>query len=309
VIRRVALLALLCFIWGSTWLAIKIGLDDVPPFLGAAIRFTVAAAILLVLGRIQRVPFPRTRRAHAGLLVLGLTTFAISYGVVYWSEQYLSSGLTAVLFATHPLLVLLLAHVVIEAERITIRRLLGVVLGLAGVVMIFRSDFALAHPRAPLAAAVVMLSPLTAATNNVAIKRWGSQMHVYNLTTLPMAYGAAALFGVSLLVEDSASARWTAAAVGSIAYLAVFGSVIAFVVFYSLLKRVTVTALSLISYVFPVVAVFLGWAVRGESLDATAGLGAAAILLGIAIATWRRRSAPVAALPEEIAAAPERESP
>jgi drug/metabolite transporter (DMT)-like permease len=154
-----------------------------------------------------------------------------------------------------------------------------------------------------------MLSPLTAATNNVAIKRWGSQMHVYNLTILPMAYGAAALFVVSLLSEDPGSARWTAAAVGSIAYLAVFGSVIAFVVFYSLLKRVTVTALSLISYVFPVVAVFLGWAVRGESLDATAGLGAAAILLGIAIATWRRRSAPVAALPEEIAAAPERESP
>ena len=300
---RIALLAALCFIWGSTWLAIKIGLEDVPPFLGAAIRFAIASAILFALSRLQRVPFPRSRRAHLGLLALGLNSFAMSYGVVYWAEQILPSGLTAVLFATHPLLVLVLAHLVIESERVTVRRAAGVVLGFAGVVLVFRSDLGVADPRAGFAMLVLMLSPLAAAASNVAIKRWGSRMHVYNLTTLPMAYGSVVLFGISFLTEDAGAARWTPTAVGSILFLAVFGSVVAFVVFYSLLKRVAVSSLALISYVFPVVAVALGWAVLGERLDPSAGVGTAAVVAGIAIATWRRRRGALATLPEELAPA------
>ncbi len=300
--RRFLLLAALCFIWGSTWLAIKIGLHDVPPFLGASIRFFLAAAILLILARAQRVPFPLSARAHAGLLAVGLGSFGLSYGVVYWGEQYLPSGLTAVLFATHPLLVMILAHFVIEAEPVTARRATGILLGLAGVVLVFRSDLALIHPRAPLAAGVLMLSPLAAAVSNVGIKRFGTHLHVYNLTLLPMTYGAVALLAVSLLTEDPGAARWTPAAVGSIAYLAVFGSVTAFVVYYTLLKQVAVTSLALISYVFPVVAVVLGWALLGERLDASAGAGSAAIVAGIALATWRRRRAPIPTLPEELAA-------
>ena len=115
---RFALLAALCFIWGSTWLAIKIGLEDVPPFLGAAIRFAIASAILFALSRLQRVPFPRSRRAHLGLLALGLNSFAMSYGVVYWAEQILPSGLTAVLFATHPLLVLAVIAIAVLRPRL-----------------------------------------------------------------------------------------------------------------------------------------------------------------------------------------------
>ena len=100
------------------------------------------------------------------------------------------------------------------------------------------------------------------------------------------------------------TARWTATAVGAVLYLAVFGSVFAFVAFYSLLKRVAVSTLALISYMFPVVAVLLGWAVLGEQLDSGAWVGTAAIVGGIALATWRRRAV-AAALPEEIGAAAE----
>ncbi|MFN2421774.1 MAG: DMT family transporter [Gemmatimonadota bacterium] len=290
---RLALLAILCLIWGSTWLAIKIGLEDLPPFLGAAIRFAIASAVLLLLARIQRVPFPGSRRVHLALLALGLNSFALSYGVVYWAEQYLPSGLTAVLFATHPLLVLVLAHLALSTERITVRRAAGVILGFAGVFLIFRSDLATYEPRAPIAALVLMLSPLTAAASNVAIKRWGTGLHVYNLTTLPMAYGAVVLFAVSLLTEEIGAARWTPMAVGSIVYLALLGSVLAFVIFYTLLKQVAVSSLALISYVFPIVAVILGWIVLGERLAPDAWSGTAAIVAGIALATWRARRGPV----------------
>jgi drug/metabolite transporter (DMT)-like permease len=303
---RFALLTVLCFVWGSTWLAIKIGLEDLPPFLSAAIRFAIASTVLLVFARLQKVRFPRSRRAHLALLALGLNSFALSYGVVYWAEQYLPSGLTAVLFATHPLLVLVLAHLSLPAERITARRAAGVVIGFVGVLLIFRSDLTTYEPRAPIAALVLMLSPLAAAASNVAIKRWGTGLHVYNLTMLPMAYGALVLLTVSLLTEDLATARWTAVAVGSIIYLALFGSVIAFVIFYTLLKRVAVSSLALISYVFPIVAVILGCLILDERLSPDAWGGTAAIVTGIALATWRgRRGRSQPALPLESAAGTE----
>lgn len=291
---RVAGIAALTFIWGSTWLAIKIGVEDVPPFLGAAARFAIAAAILFALSRIQRVRFPRSRRVHAGLVGLGLSAFWLSYGVVYWAEQFLSSGLTAVLFATHPLFTLLLAHVALPAERMRRRKVVGMALGFAGVVLIFQDDIQLSDPRAPLAAALLLVSPLAAAASNVAIKRWGTHLHPYNLTILPMTYGTVALFATAFVAGEPAAVRWTGTAIGSIVYLATFGTAIAFVVYYTLLRHVAVTSLNLISFLFPVVAVVLGWLVLGETLGSFALVGGTAILLGIAVATWRQRPPPTA---------------
>ncbi len=287
-LTRSVLVALLCLIWGSTWLAIKIGLEDLPPFLSAAVRFATAAVILFVLARARKVPFPRSRRAHAGFLGLGLTSFWLSYGLVYWGEQYLTSGLTAVLFAMMPLFTLLLAHLVIPAERLTWRKALGVALGFLGVALIYQEDLRLAHPRAPVAAAILLLAPLASAAGAVGIKRWAGHIHPYHLTILPMAYGAVGLFATSLAIEDAGAAEWSVVAVGSVLYLAVFGSVIAFVVYYTLLRQVAVTTLNLMSYVFPIVAVVLGYVILGEVLQTLALAGGALILVGIAVATWRR---------------------
>ena len=140
------------FIWGSTWIAIKLGLQSIPPFLSAGMRFALASAILAALSWAAGVPWPREARTHGGLLTLGFLNFVVNYGVVYWGEQYVSSGLTAVLFATYPLFVLLIAHAMIGAERITPRKALGVALGFLGVAVIFRSDLSLEAPRAMLEA-------------------------------------------------------------------------------------------------------------------------------------------------------------
>lgn len=293
---RWAGIAAVSFIWGSTWLAIKVGLESMPPFLSAGMRFALAAGVLAGLSWVAGVPWPREARTHAGLLALGVLNFVVNYGAVYWGEQYVSSGLTAVLFATYPLFVLLVAHATIGAERITARKAVGVLLGFAGVFVIFRSDLALAEPRAALAAAVILVSPVASALTSVGIKKWGHDLHPYTLTALPMAYGAVALTAIGLTFEDARAIEWTPAAVGSLAFLSLFGSVIAFVVYYRLLKVVSVSLLALVSYAFPIVAVVLGWLVLGERLAGSTLLGAGAVLAGIAIATWRRRPrrAPVA---------------
>lgn len=297
---RLAGIAAVSFIWGSTWLAIKIGLETMPPFLSAGMRFAIAAAILAALSWARGVPFPREARTHAGLLALGFLNFVVNYGAVYWGEQYVTSGLTAVLFSTYPLFVLLIAHFAIGAERITVRKAVGVALGFAGVWVIFRSDLTLGHPRAALAVAVILLSPVASALTSVGIKKWGHDLHPYTLSTLPMTYGAVALTGIGLAFESPDAIEWSAAAVGSLAYLALFGSVIAFVVYYRLLKVVPVSLLALVSYAFPIVAVVLGWLVLEERLSGSTLLGAGAVLVGIALATWRRRYRPEDALVAEI---------
>ena len=286
---RAAFVAVLCVIWGSTWLAIKFAIDGVPPFLAAGVRFAIAAAVLGGLSAARGVPFPRGARLHLGLFALGLTTFVVSYGAVYWGEQYIASGLSAVLFSTYPLFVLLLAHAAVEAEPITPRRLAGVVIGLLGVVLIFRSDLSVDHPRAFVGAAVTMISPVASGLGSVGVKRWGRDLHPYVLTTLPMTYGAAGLLAASAALEPWEAVRWTASAGIATLYLAVFGSVIAFVTYYKVLKEVAVSSLALITYVFPVVALALGWLVLGETLRGDALAGAAAIVAGIALATSRRR--------------------
>lgn len=296
---RWAGLALVAFIWGSTWLAIKIGLEDLPPFLAAGTRFAVATGVLAALSWAGGIAFPRGARLHAGLLAIGVLTFIVNYGAVYWGEQYIPSGLAAVLFAVNPLLVLLLAHAALETERITVRKLVGVVVGLAGVALIFRADLSLVHPRAPIGAAVTLLAPLVAALCSVGIKKWGQELHPYTLTLLPMAYGTVGLLAIARATEDVAAARWTAGAALSTIYLAVFGSVIAFVVYYRLLKEVAVSKLALVSYAFPVVAVALGWLVLDERLTGGMLAGAGLVIVGIALATARRRRPPAGA-PEAV---------
>ncbi|HKY59939.1 MAG TPA: EamA family transporter [Gemmatimonadota bacterium] len=287
--RTWSLFGLLAFIWGSTWLVIKIGLADLPPFLAAGLRFALAAGVLAVVARARRIPFPRDRREHALLLGVGTTMFWASYGIVYWAEQYIPSGLTAVLFATHPFFTLILAHLVLSAERITARRVLGVGIGFLGVALVFSGDLTLDHPRGATAAAVLLLAPLASAAGNVTVKRWGTHLHPFQLSILPMAYGAAALLGSSLVVERGARIEWSPVAVGSVLYLAILGSVIAFVGYYTLLREVAVTTLNLMSYVYPVVAVVLGYLILDEILDRLALAGAGLVLVGIAVATRRRR--------------------
>lgn len=294
---RALLIATLCVIWGSTWLAIKFAMDGVPPFLAAGVRFAVAAAVLGWLSAAGGVPFPRGARLHAGLLALGLTTFVVSYGAVYWGEQYIASGLSAVLFSTYPLFVLLLAHVAVVAEPIRPRRMAGVVVGFLGVVLIFRSDLAADHPRAMAGALATMVSPIASALSSVGVKRWGQGLHPYVLTTLPMTYGAVGLLAASAALEPWDSVRWSASAGVATLYLALFGSVIAFVTYYRVLKEVAVSSLALITYVFPVVALALGWLVLGETLRGEALAGAGAIVVGIALATSGRRVRP-ASLPD-----------
>src|SRR3989440_1118452 len=138
---RSAAFAMLCLIWGSTWLAIRIGLERAPPFLSASLRFAVASIVLVLLGIVFRSKRPQNRTEWALVGFVGIVLFTADYGLIYWGENNgVLSGLSAILFATFPLQTALVANAFLKAERLTVQKFLGIAVGFGGVVLIFRSQ-------------------------------------------------------------------------------------------------------------------------------------------------------------------------
>ena len=282
-----ATFAMLCAIWGSTWLAIRIGLDGVPPFLSASLRFVVAAGTLLVLSAVFRSRLPRGRTEWALVLFYGIVLFTADYGLIYWGEKRgVASGLSAVLFATFPFQTAIAAHALLRTERLSLQKLGGIALGFGGIVLIFRGQLVTA-PDLFFPMLAIVVSATCAAVASVAVKRWGHDTDPVSFNAFAMGTGAIGLAAISLLAgEPWAPPPWPAG-IGAILYLALAGSVVTFVAYLWLLKRIEATSLSYIAFVTPIVAVLLGSAV-GETLDALVLVGAGLTLAGIWLATSKR---------------------
>jgi drug/metabolite transporter (DMT)-like permease len=263
-----ALYALVVLIWSSTWVAIKIGLEDCPALLGAGIRFAAAGLVLLAVTALRRRPL-RTDVVLAA--ILGLLPFAGTYGLVYWGEQYIPSGLTAVLFGVMPLYTALLAAGLLDDEPLSARLLGGVIIALAGLALAFAESLELgSEQRAALGAAAVLASPLGAAIGNVSIRRRGAGLDAVVLNGWAMLGGGLLLLAVSGATEDWGAAAWSAGALGSIAYLALIGSAVAFVILTLLLRHVTAQATSFIAMLIPFGALVFGAVVYSEPITAQA---------------------------------------
>lgn len=218
-----------------------------------------------------------------------LLSFCGSYSVVYWAEQYVPSGLAAILFATFPLLVALLAHFALPDERLTRRSVGGVLIGFLGVAVIFSEDLhELGSPMVATASVVFLISPVVSAIANVAVKKWGAGIHPVSLTAVPMGMAGAIVGAAALALERDREIRFDGVSVGALLYLAILGSAFTFTVYYWLMSHVPATRLSLITYAIPVVAVVVGAVFLDEPLTERILVGAALVVLGVALAVARR---------------------
>jgi len=282
-----SLYAMLVLIWSSTWVAIKIGLEDSPALLGAGARFAAAGALLLAFTAARR----RSLRTDTRLAVtLGLLPFAATYACVYWGEQYIPSGLTAVLFGVMPLYTAVLAALLLADEPLRARLLAGVVISVGGLALAFAESLELGAEDLALAGAiVVLLSPLGSALGNVAIKRRGHALDAVVLNGWAMLGGGAVLLAGSAASESWGEAQWTAQALGSIAYLAVVGSAVAFVVLTILLREMSAQASSFIALLIPFGALVFGALLYDEAITSRALAGASLVVAGLLIAQAQRR--------------------
>jgi drug/metabolite transporter (DMT)-like permease len=282
----VALYVLLCVIWGSTWLVIKIGYGGLGPFNVAGLRFLLAGAVLAVIIPALGTRWPRGRREWSVVVFVGVALFGADYGLIYWGEQFIDSGLTAILFATLPLFTVALAHLYVPGDRITARKLSGTLVAFAGVVALFGESLRLdVEKLVPMGAIIV--ATVCAAAAGVVSKRHGATLHAAALNAPAMLIGGTVLTAAALATGEAVQLPREASTWAAIAYLAIVGSVVSFLVYFSLLKTWSVTSLSFISVFTPAIALALGFVFLDERPTLWTAVGAVLILAGVTLALTR----------------------
>ena len=281
---------ILATIWGTTWLFIKVGLEDLPPIAFAAARFLLSVTILLVVIRVQKIPLPKTGKEWRLIALTGVLQFSINYSMVFWSEQYITSGLAAVLQATITVFGLVLAWIFLPNERITPQKIVAVLIGIVGVAVIFIDQLRIENWMAFLGCVAIVIGAYAAAQASILVKAKAGGVHPAALVFAQMICGLPAVIIYSLIREGNPLAfNWSGRAVVCVLYLSVFGTVAAFWLYYWLLSKIESTKAMMISLVTPLLAVIIGAIVLGERLPPQTGIGGLLIIAGIGLIVFRRR--------------------
>ncbi len=272
----------LCVVWSSTWLAIKVGLRDLPPISFVAIRFVIAAAILVLIsaGRVRLGPLRRSD--YVLLAFTGLLMFGLNYTLLFWGELHVSSGLAAVLQATIPIFGMIFAHWFLPEEPLRWQRLMGAFVALGGVMLICARLLSFNGLMAFWGGVGIALGGGAAAFSNVLIKKRAISIAPAMLAAWQMIFGVIPLVVLGFVVDGSPMRfHWTSTSIFCLLYLAVIGSSLTFLLLYWLLPRMTVTNLQTISLITPPGAVMLGWALGGEKFPLWSLFGTALVLVGV----------------------------
>ncbi len=278
----VAAFAALCVIWSSTWLAIKVGLRDLPPISFVAIRFVIAVVVLVAvsLGRVRLLP--KRRSEFALLAFTGALMFAMNYGLLFWGEQHVSSGLAAVLQATIPIFGMLFAHLLIPSEPLRWQRVAGALLAIGGVALICGRLLDRNGVMAFWAGLGIVIGGAGAAFSNVLLKQRALELAPAMIAAWQMIFGTIPMLALGAVVEGNPLRfHWSGMALFCLFYLAVIGSALTFLLLYWLLPRMSVTNLQTISLITPAGAVAFGWLLGGETFSLLSLAGGMLVLAGV----------------------------
>ena len=284
--------AIIYFVWGSTFYAIRVGVHEVPPLLYAAMRFTLAGVVLFAWAALQGERLP-SRREWAGIALVAFLIFVVDYGFLFWAEQRVPSGTAAVILATIPAFMALAEILLLRTERLTLQLGSALLVGLAGVVVLV--DPALGMSGTPiyvLGAAGLLLSAISWSVASVLSKKLPMPSSKVMSAAAQMLVGGLLLCVVAAAAGEQRGFHAGAVSAGAwiaLAYLTVAGSIIGFTAYTWLLHHQSPTKVGTYAYVNPVVAVVVGHFLGGEALDARTVLGTMLVLLSVIVITSRRR--------------------
>jgi drug/metabolite transporter (DMT)-like permease len=213
--------------------------------------------------------------------VQGSLLFCFQYALIYWAEQMVPSGLAAVLFATMPIITEIIASYIFKMEHLTPINVLGLLLGFCGVAVIYWSEVIKAAHAPALGVVALLIAPFAASFATVFAKRYARGISPLATVGPGQLLGGALLGIIALMAERAEPIRFTPISAGALAYLTIFGSSIAFLAYFTLMKSIAITRLSLLTYVTPVLAVVLGVLVAHERFAPATFLGAAIVFAGI----------------------------
>ncbi|MEW6653593.1 MAG: EamA family transporter [Bacteroidota bacterium] len=277
---------LICLLWGSTWLAIRLGLDSLTPVYSAGIRFTFASVLILILMKYKRIQLQKDSLSVKLYFILAYFSFVIPFGLVYWAEQFIPSGLASIIFAVMPFFVILFSAFSFSEQKILLAQVFGVILGFVGIVVIFSEDLFVDFSHDLLGMAAVLVSSIMQAAIAVTIKKYGKHLNPISMNFVPLLLAGLTMILFGLLFEDYSKNRYDLNAFFSVGYLALFGTVITFTTYYWLMKKINIVLLSISTFITPIIAVILGWAVLGEKFTSQIFAGSSLVLVGILFANF-----------------------
>lgn len=271
-----------CIIWGSTYLAIRIGVSEFPPELFAGIRFLIAGALMLLFGIYKGMQFPKTKLEFVKISIVGLFLLLGGNGMVVWAEQWVHSGMASLLVATVPLFMAVIELLIPNSPKLSIKGWLGLLIGFGGVALLVLTN-SKGGSIDMLGAGLLMIGSISWAAGSVYSKGFKASGSTVSHIAIEMLAGGAGLTIFGLLVGEASQLRFTSKSAGAMIYLIIFGSIIGYSCYIYILKKWPAAKAGTYAYVNPPVAVLLGTLVLGEPLSIQVVFATAVILGGVVL--------------------------
>ena len=272
---------ILCFIWGTTWIILKKSLiEGTPPFFGSGFRFFVSGIILwcIIFYKKERVP---THPLHIRLYIqFGIMNLTIAYGLTYWATQFIYSSLSSIIWAGFPLCVAVFTYFMLPNELFTKRKIISLLLGTLGVLLILKESLKFEGDHVGFGILMVMLAVVIAVYPNVYLKKHSEVVSSLHLNAVSQIMAGIILLFVSFIFEKDQQMVWSNYNIFALGYLTIFGSLIAWYIYFWLFPQISISQISYIAFFPPVLASILGWIILDERLSILAIFGGGFVILG-----------------------------
>lgn len=272
-----------CLFWGTTYLAIRIGVRILPPALFAGIRFTIAGFLFFFFLRFRGYSLPN-RKGLLDAAVVGIALLVTANGLVVWSEQWVPSGLTALIVATLPLWMAVFEGLLPTGDRLTVKKISGILMGFCGLLILFWPDLKGSVDMKYLRGILVLfLAPCSWAAGSIYSKHRPIRTDPLMAASLQMIIAGFILISIGASFGECKRFVFEPLGVGALAYLIIFGSIVGYGSFIYALSKLPTSKVSMYAYINPVIAVILGWLVLGERMDGWMITGTVIVLAGVVI--------------------------
>ena len=273
--------AILCFIWGTTWIILKKSLiDGTPPFFGSGFRFFFGGIILWGIILYKR-DFPSFKALPLQLyLQFGLLNLTICYGLTYWATQFIYSSLSALIWAGFPLCVAVFSYFMLPDEVFTKKKIISLFLGTIGALLILKEGLNFKGEQVVIGILMVVIAVIIAGYPNVYLKRYSNAITSLHLNAVSQLIAGITLLIISFIFESDQKMVWNNFNIFALAYLTIFGSLIAWYIYFWLFPHISMSQISYIAFFPPVLASILGWIFLDEKLSILAILGGGFVIFG-----------------------------
>jgi drug/metabolite transporter (DMT)-like permease len=277
-------------IWGSTYLLNKIAVTELPAFMLASIRFTIAAILIFIISKFLGFNLAITKRQLLNCTIIGFLFLTFGNGGVVWALKYVDSGFTALEISAQPLVVLLLMYF-LEGKKIQFMSMIGVVLGIIGIYLLVSQKELMSQEGMALGMFVIFICMLSWAYGSLYVAKADFPKNYFVNTGYQMLTGGIMLFFASILFGETwtSPTNWSAPVLGSMLLLIIFGSLVAFTAFNYLLRTVSPEKVATSTYVNPIIAMILGWYFLKETITLQSIIAALVLLTGVYFINTKRK--------------------